>query len=125
MISETNFSIGVVTSPNYPSHYPSNHQLIQVIKAENGKILKLEFTDFMVGSAVGDTCPYDYVTIKDGDGTLLMDKTCGEDFLPPAIITLTNTAEIFFYTDTQGVMLGWSLSWAAVTPGIHLHVYIF
>ena len=83
--------------------------------------MKLEFTQFLVVSPVRDTCPYDYVTIKDGEGTLLMDKTCGYS-LPPTIITLTNMVEIFFYTDANGANYGWSLSWAAVTPGIFIIV---
>ena len=117
----TNFALGegVLTSPNYPGAYPNNYQRTQVLKAESGKILRLEFTDFHVNSQVLGTCRFDYVTITDGDGTLLMDKTCGQPpFLPPVIMTLTNTVEVHFYTDTNGAGYGWSLSWAAVTPGL-------
>lgn len=118
---ETNFALGegVLTSPKYPGAYPNNYQQTQVLKAESGEILRLEFTDFHVNSQVLGTCRFDYVTITDGDGTLLMDKTCGQPpFLPPVIMTLTNTVEVHFYTDTNGAGYGWSLSWAAVTPGL-------
>ena len=90
-------------------------------------ILKLEFTYFAV------LCPGDYITITDGDGTTLMDKRCGssstdpsdsEYFLPPSITSRTNRVEIFFFTNSGGSTTGWSLSWAAVTPGPNIPILI-
>ena len=74
----------------------------------------------------GSTCQFDYVKITDGDGTTLMDNSCGSSsldpsnpgyFQPSTITTRTNTVEIFFHTDASGTRPGWSLSWIAVTPG--------
>ena len=133
-----NLLTGVVTSPNFPDNYPNNLEKIQTIQVKSGKILKLEFTHFEVEACnvetwdgtgyvegTGDTtCPCDFVTITDGDGTILMDKSCGSGnpsrsdyFQPPAITSRSNRVEIFFHTYGNGHTFGWSLGWAAVTPG--------
>ena len=123
---------GVVTSPNHPGYYPSNVEKRQIITVESEKILRLEFTHFAVlvcGNIT--TCPCDFVKITDGDGTTLMDNSCGwsnEDpsspayFQPPIITTRSNRVEIFFHTDDSGTTTGWSLSWSAVTPGEKVQV---
>ena len=76
-------------------------------------------TDFYVASSSDySNCPSDYVTITDGDGKILMDKSCRSlDVLPKAIMSSTDIVEIFFYTDSNVISRGWSLSWAAVTSG--------
>ena len=93
---------------------------------ESGKILRLEFTHFAVEACNMITCPCDFVKITDGDGTTLMDNSCGYSyldpsrsfyFLPPIITTKTNRVEIFFHTNAGLTDAGWSLSWSAVTPG--------
>ena len=116
---------GVVTSPNHPADYPNNLDKIETIEVESGKILRLEFTSFAVW--VCDNCACDYVKVTDGDGKILMDKSCGDSstspsssdyFQPPVIVTNTNTVEISFHTDGSNTKPGWSLSWVAVTPGL-------
>ena len=124
---------GVVTSPNHPDNYPHNLDKTEIIEVESGKILRLEFTHFEVWACDISTCSCDYVKITDGDGTILMDKSCGyssedpsssEYFLPPMITTMTNKAEIFFHTDDNANQPGWSLSWTAITPGFNaLNIY--
>ena len=118
---------GVVTSPNHPGSYPEYINKTQRIEVESGKILRLKFTHFAVHTCDGDTnCPCDFVKITDGDGTTLMDNSCGYSsydpsfsnyFLPPIITTRSNRVEIFFHTDGSLSTTGWSLSWSAVTPG--------
>ena len=126
------FTTGVITSPNYPNQYPNNVEKTERIEAESGMILRLEFTNFHIYPCADQdgvtTCAAcDFVKITDGDGTTLMDNSCGyssEDpssssyFQPPTITTRTNTVEIFFHTDASGTTTGWSLSWIAVTPGL-------
>ena len=108
---------GVVTSPNYPNDYPHNMDKTEIIEVESGKILRLEFTHFAVEVCGGiAACSCDFVKITDGDGTTLMDNSCGYS-LPPIITTSSNRVEIFFHTNGDGTHLGWSLSWSAVTPG--------
>ena len=74
----------------------------------------MQFTAFNVES--DSTCSYDYVTIKNGDGTTLMEKTCGSS-LPTAVTSTSNRVEIYFHTDYVPSPFGWSLTWRAVTPG--------
>ena len=79
----------------------------------------MQFTAFNVES--DSLCSYDYVTIKNGDGTPLMEKTCGSS-LPAAVTSTSNRVEIYFHTDGGGSSGGWSysgwrLTWRAVTPG--------
>ena len=112
---------GVVTSPNHPGSYPHNLDKTQTIEVESGKILRLEFTSFAV--YWGSTC-LDFVKITDGNGTTLMDNSCGYSdrdpssslyFLPPIITTKSNRVEIFFHTNARLTRPGWSLSWSAAT----------
>ena len=70
---------------------------------------------------------WDFVKITDGDGTTLMDKSCGYTtvatdspnyFMPPMITTKTNTVDIYHHADGSGGAAGWSFNWTAVTPGL-------
>ena len=122
------FGTGVVTSPNYArSNYPNNLAKTETIQVEDGKIVSLEFTTFEVYACHVATCPCDFVKITDGDETILLDKSCGYTsvdpsnpmyFKPPTITSNTNMIKIYFETDGDGVSLGWSISWIAVTPGL-------
>ena len=119
-------STGVLTSPHHPDNYPNNLNKTENIEVESGMILRLEFTHFAVWTCGNTTtCPCDFAKITDGDGTTLMDNSCGYSdrdpshwayFLPPTITTRSNRVEIFFHT-SGGTSAGWSLSWSAVTPG--------
>ena len=124
---------GVITSPNHPDEYPNNINKTETIEVESGKILRLEFTSFAV-EYEWSVCQYDFVKIMDGDGTTLMNNSCGywvdQDhpgysdayFQPPIITTRSNRVEIFFHTDDRWADSGWSLSWSAVTPGENIAV---
>ena len=102
---------GVVTSPNFPGDYPNDLEKTYTIKVEEGLAVFLEFTAFNV--EYSSTCRYDHLTITDGDGTTLMEKSCGST-LPPAIRSRTNTINLVFTTDEIETRTGWSVSWRAV-----------
>lgn len=121
---------GVITSPDdsdNPGFYPLNLDRTEYVEVESGKILRLEFTAFAVyvgGNMI--TCPYDFVRITDGDGTTLMDNSCGFSnrnpsssyfFQPPIIMTKTNKVEIYFHTSDSFAKSGWNLTWAAMAEG--------
>ena len=116
---------GVVTSPNYPDNYPHNLDKTETIQVESGKLLRIEFTQFNVVGVftlygVVGTC-VDFVKIIDGDGTTLLDDSCGTS-VPPIISSRSNRVKIFFHTNgwtNRYTAAGWSLSWSAVTPGVH------
>ena len=121
------------------SFYFANLDKKEHIVVETGKILRLEFTTFAVFVGLGgniNTCPTDFVRITDGDGTTLLDNSCGYSdashsshvhhqfyFQPPIITSKTNKVEIYFHTDSNpfnsgyGLAEGWSLRWTAVAEG--------
>ena len=84
--------------------------------------MSLQFTAFDIDKH--NYCGYDHLTIMDGDGTTLMEKSCGpkggqsiSSSLPAAITSRTNTVRLVFSTDGDVTESGFSLSWTAVTPG--------
>ena len=101
-------------SPNHPNDYPNNLRRTNTIEVEEGLIVEMQFTAFDV--EYDSTCSDDHVTIKNGNGTTLMEKTCGSS-LPAAITSTSNIVEIYFHTDGWVSYSGWSLTWRAVTPG--------
>ena len=115
-------------SPNHPGKYPNRLQKTERIEVETGKVLRLEFTFFELQWDA--LCAKDYVKIKDGDGTTLMENSCGwmqgvsdshsYHFIPPILVSQTNSVEIVFITDSASQYRGWKLSWTAVTPGLFL-----
>lgn len=121
-------STGVVSSPNYPGNYPDNHHLTEIIEVEQGLIILLKFTAFDM--EYHSTCGFDHLTITDGDGSSLMEKSCGSSndgpvqigsqlifsSLPPDVRSRSNVVNLEFSTDYRGVMTGWSVTWSAVTP---------
>ena len=114
----------MITSPNHPDNYPDNIDKVEHIIVETRKILRLEFTAFAVHSNSDCCCFYDFVRITDGDGTTLMDNSCGYSdpsdsyyFQPPIITTKTNKVEIYFHTNEWDAKPGWSLRWTAVAEG--------
>ena len=140
----------MVTSPNYPSNYPHNLEKTETIQVEQGLIIYIQFTAFDI--EYGDiTCDYDHLTITDGDGTPLMEKSCGvssSDYadydynyyydydvviggescgssLPPAIKSRSNTINLVFTTDSSGTRTGWSVSWKAVAGINHQSSCLF
>ena len=116
---------GEITSPNYPeSNYPNNLEKTETIQVTRGMVLRLEFTDFAVEWE--PTCQYDYVRITDGDGTILMNNSCGFSsvdpsephyFLPPVMDSRTNSMSVFLRTNNIRTDPGWRLSWTEVVPG--------
>ena len=103
-----------MSSPNYPGNYPDNLRKLDIIDVEEGLVVAMQFSAFDV--QYESTCLFDHVTIKNGDGTTLMEKTCGSS-LPAAVTSTSNRVEIYFHTDYWDSYSGWRLTWRAVTPG--------
>ena len=82
-------------------------------------VLVLSFTDFNLEEigASNRVPSRDHLTIRDGDGTVLMARRGGKG-LPPNVISRTNVAYLDFVTDRSVTFSGWSVSWFAVTPGV-------
>ena len=136
-----NLCTGMITSPNYPDNYPNNLEKTETIQVEQGLILLLQFNAFDIEESSYDydydasqydydspKCKFDHLTITDGDGTTLMEKSCGSasdgsvviggqsigSSLPPAIRSRSNTINLVFTTNWRDTGSGWSVSWRAV-----------
>jgi len=105
---------GFATSPNYPRNYPDKYEKEQTIQVEEGNILFLYFTAFNLEYHM--RCHYDYLEIRDGDGSLLMWRSCG-GVLPSTIISSTNIVRLRFRTDSSQTRTGWRLQWHAKKKG--------
>ena len=82
-------------------------------------VIFLQFTAFDIGyhPIFCANCSCDHLTITDGDGTTLMEKSCGSS-LPANITSATNAIELIFSSDHfDSGNSGWSANWSAVTPG--------
>ena len=124
MVAEGNMpKSGVLTSPNFPEHYPFSHDSTQTIEVAEGKTISFTFTHF-------NTEPeFDYVQILDEDGTnltpgsrstldpklwgrLLMrdgpDRWSGAD---GPTSSNSNIIHVKFHTDGDTQRTGWRLEW--------------
>merc|ERR1711909_196179 len=99
---------GTITSENYLNSYPDEFERIYTISADGKFVIK--FTDFVLEDPSSWTYCYDWVMIKDGNGSILLDKTCGSK-IPPPITSKTNTAKVIFHTDFWNTARGFSLDW--------------
>ena len=147
----------MVTSPNFPNDYPKLLDMTQMIQVEEGMLIEIEFTAFETEHSYESVYNYqssyyeynfgtlwcyddfDHLKIEDGDGSSLMDKTCGSSNeeiisgddgqsigpeLPPNRISKTNVVKFIFKSDDYddeeygvgGSRGGWSVSWRAVSP---------
>jgi hypothetical protein len=76
-------------------------------------VVEVVFNSFALEHHCG--CIYDYVVAKDGNGSRLMDKSCGSK-KPKTFRSHTNIVKIGFTTDHNVTDKGFKLSWKAV-PG--------
>ena len=110
---------GVMISPNYPQRYPNSHDSTQTIEVAEGKTIMAEWTNF-------NTEPeYDYVQIKDEDGTYLTpkmwgNKRWGRTVRPTPVTSNSNIMHVKFHTDSSEQRTGWRLEWTEVSTGTDL-----
>ena len=86
-------------------------------------VILLQFTAFDLQPSSSGYC-HDSVTVIDGDGTILMEKTCGSiNYVSDigqgmaAIRSTSNAVRLHFSTDIDRTESGWSISWIAITQG--------
>jgi len=101
--------MGVLTSPNYPSPYPPNHDSTQTIQVAEGKVVRITFTGFRTERG------YDYVQILDEDGTNLMSRSYrGRESgsrVPSVHLSNSNIVHVIFHTNHVDQSDGWRLEW--------------
>ena len=56
--------------------YPNRFRRTDVITVEKGRLVEVSFTSFDVEFG-GKHCPFDHLTVTDGDGTILINRLCG------------------------------------------------
>jgi len=66
---------GTFSSKNFPGSYPTNFDETKTIEVDSGRKIKVKFTAFSLEQ--GRNCVWDYLQVTDGDGSVLMDKSCG------------------------------------------------
>jgi len=100
-------SAGVVSSPNYPNDYSNSYSRTQTISAPAGMKVEMVITDFTTESN------FDFLTIRDGDGTTLMARTSGpkSNVRNTTLKSRTNTVHLDFVTDSSATYSGWSVKW--------------
>ena len=72
-------------------------------------VVVLEFTDFNTQAYL------DKLTIRDGDGTILMEERSGK-CIPGKIWSKTNVVHLHFDTNGYATRTGWNTTWAASKP---------
>ena len=58
------------------ANYPKRFRRTDVITVKERSHIEVDFTFFDVESG-GKHCPYDHLTVTDGDGTILINRLCG------------------------------------------------
>jgi len=104
-------TVQVVKSTNYPANYPDNEDKEYPITVDDGHVVKLTFTDLQIEDH--ESCAYDWLQVVDGDGTILLDRTCGDN-KPPQIISKTKTVKIKFFSDSSKTGKGFRAEYDAV-----------
>jgi len=106
----------VVISTNFPFKYPNNEDKEYPITVDEGHVISLMFTDLKIEANDQNLCVFDWVTVVDADGTVLLDKTCG-DTQPDKITSNTNSITIKFVSDRSVTRKGFRAEYEAVrTP---------
>ena len=93
---------GVLTSPNYPHLYPSNHVSTQIIAVREGRTIRLRWTNF--------NTEQEYDNIQITDGLRLLPQLLGSS-LPPPWNSTSNIVKVEFSTDMRSRRKGWRLEW--------------
>ncbi|OCT74948.1 low-density lipoprotein receptor-related protein 12 [Xenopus laevis] len=100
---------GIITSPGWPTEYPTRVNCSWYIRASPGEIISISFQEFDIqGSA---TCGFDWVTIgpsQNYDGA----KACGST-IPAPYISLQDHVWIKFHSDEHISRKGFRLSYLA------------
>ena len=106
----------VIMSQNYPSNYRANQDKDYLITVEDGKLVSLWLTSFMLESH--SQCAYDWIQVIDGDGSVLLDKTCG-DSKPPTLTSKTKSITVKFHSDRSRQRSGFRAEYEAVSKASH------
>lgn len=105
---------GTLSSPGYPSNYPSNVDCTWVITAPRDHFVELTFKVFDIYKERRG-CRYDYVEIRDGNSrdSPSLGRHCGKT-VDDKFQTVSNHARIRLHTDGSLERQGFVLTWRSV-----------
>jgi len=113
--------IGGSQSGTLKSHleYPANYENYffkeyPIVATGDKSKIQMTFVAFDIEDNSSGKCSYDYVKIVDADGTVLMDKTCGNK-KPDDIVSRSNKVKVVFETDENTTKTGFKLEWRVVS----------
>ncbi|XP_055914618.1 cubilin homolog isoform X2 [Eupeodes corollae] len=105
---------GTITSPNYPSLYPSNEVCVYEIIGEPHQVVSLEFEDMDIESHEGIAfCWFDYIIISDGSNQTAAGPYCGKT-IPPKIVTNTSLLRLTMHSDSTNAGKGFKANYALI-----------
>ena len=107
-------SNGTITTPNYPSKYPSNSDCTWIIRAESDYQIKFLFKNFELEKH--ENCIYDKVSIRDGESATskIIFEGCG-DSLPGEVVSKSEALWIQFHSDNSKELTGFLAKWQFVS----------
>ncbi|XP_017783006.1 PREDICTED: cubilin-like [Nicrophorus vespilloides] len=109
-------SSGVIKSPYYPEHYPSNRDCTWIVTVPAGQQVMLNVTFFEIEQF--PNCRYDYLEIRNG-GTAaapLIGTYCGTN-IPKIIPSHANQMYMRFKSDTTKKGPGFLIAWSSTSTG--------
>merc|ERR1712032_1143427 len=102
---------GSIQSDNYPKDYPVDQDKTYEISVAAGKTIKMTFAAFSLEAH--NRCGWDYLKIEDGNGSTLLDKSCGS-VKPATITSKTNKVKVIFHSDYSVTSNGFKIDWVSV-----------
>ena len=99
-----------ITTPNYPSPYPTNKECKWIIEVAQGKRIELEFESFDLESH--QRCDFDWLKVYDGgkaSSRSLKNKYCGE-VKPNTTVSTANKLFLKWHSDQSTTRLGFKIS---------------
>merc|ERR1712032_431486 len=102
---------GSIQSDNYPKDYPVDQDKTYEISVAAGKTIKMAFAAFSLEAH--NRCGWDYLKIEDGNGSTLLDKSCGS-VKPATITSKTNKVKVIFHSDYSVTSNGFKIDWVSV-----------
>lgn len=102
---------GTITSPNYPSNYPSSQTCVWLVDLGPGYDVRVTFHKFWLEEH--PDCSYDYVLIREGvgDSAPVKARLCS-NIIPPALST-RGPMRIQFVADTDKEFQGFMATYIA------------
>lgn len=110
---------GVIESPNFPNVYPHNRNCTWTISAPLGNTINITFSHFDVEehsvspdtSVAPGTCVFDYVEIRQPNGTLK--RFCGSN-IPEEVASTQDKVFVQFSSDISVAHNGFRLEWRVI-----------